>query len=255
MSGGSLITSNTTVSPGYFTTSDGYHFYSQFLQSGGRHRVSNTLSNLDQYVLSGGSLFANRVYLRGLLVVSNVNAAISNPGGLDCGGVLRLYGGSSESLGPMTLSANSILDLPGTIHMLAFSDSSFKAWNNGVTLTVTNWNGSTNGGGSDRLVFGNNAAGLTPTQLGHIQFVNPAGFLPGIYPARILGTGEVVPSVRPFLLSVRTGNGLVLSWVGGFVLQSSANVQGPFLDVAGASSPFTNTTTQIGKQFFRLRPR
>src|SRR6185436_4536997 len=72
MSGGSLITSNTTVSPGYFTTSDGYHFYSQFLQSGGRHRVSNTLSNLDQYILSGGSLFANRVYLRGLLVVSNL---------------------------------------------------------------------------------------------------------------------------------------------------------------------------------------
>ncbi|MEM6885937.1 MAG: hypothetical protein AAF571_12995, partial [Verrucomicrobiota bacterium] len=41
--------------------------------------------------------------------------------------------------------------------------------------------------------FGNSASGLTAAQVGQIQFLNPAGLAPGIYDAKILSSGEVVP--------------------------------------------------------------
>src|SRR5262245_60572123 len=110
----------------------------------------------------------------------------------------------------MSLSANSVLDLPTGTHFLAFSNSSSIPWSNGVSLTITNWNGLTNGGGPDQLLFGNSNAGLTQTQVSQLQFANPVGLLPGLYPARLLGTGEIVPDTRPLLMSSKFGNDLVL---------------------------------------------
>jgi hypothetical protein len=84
------------------------------------------------------------------------------------------------------------------------------------------------------------------------------------------GTGFVVfdvPGGRLFALD--TNNGLLaskvvarikgvpvlpltLSWTGPSVLQSSTNVAGPYLDVAGATSPYTNNTT-LPQNYFRLK--
>jgi hypothetical protein len=49
-----------------------------------------------------------------------------------------------------------------------------------------------------------------------------------------------------------TQNG-VLSWTGAFTLQSATNVAGPYLDVPGATSPYTNDSGALPQQFFRLR--
>ncbi|HEV2209247.1 MAG TPA: hypothetical protein VG167_10765 [Verrucomicrobiae bacterium] len=46
---------------------------------------------------------------------------------------------------------------------------------------------------------------------------------------------------------------VVLSWNGAYTLQAATNASGPFLDVAGAVSPFTNSTSVVQQQFFRLR--
>jgi hypothetical protein len=45
---------------------------------------------------------------------------------------------------------------------------------------------------------------------------------------------------------------LTLSWTGPSVLQSSTNVAGPYLDVAGATSPYTNNAT-VPQNYFRLK--
>jgi hypothetical protein len=250
LSGGVLLTSNTLVSQGYLVTTGGF-VYSQFFQTGGEHRVSNTLSNMNQYFLSGGTLSATNIVLGGTLSVSN-SAVILNPGSFNFGGNLQLFNNSSENLGQVLLSANSSIDFePGT-HTLAFLNSSPVAWGNGVTLTVSNWTGLTNGGGSDRLLFGNNSSGLTQAQLHEIQFINPSGFPAGVYPAQMLATGEVVPVQPPALLFSRNRNRLILNWGGGFVLQSATNLQGPYSDVTNAASPYTNQS-QLPREFFRLR--
>ncbi len=61
-------------------------------------------------------------------------------------------------------------------------------------------------------------------------------------------------TIRP-ILSVGTtagGGKVVINWTGSYNLQSATNVLGPYGDITGATSPFTNTNT-IPQQFFRLK--
>jgi hypothetical protein len=252
LSAGSLLTSNSVVAYPYFVSSDGFRISGGFVQTGGEHRVSNALVDDDQYILSGGILAATNIVLRGILSVSN-SAVIVNPGLFDFGGELQLFNNANENLGQMLLSANSSIDLENSTHTLAFQNSSSIVWSNGFELTVSNWTGLTNGGGSDRLLFGNNSSGLTQVQLHQIQFANPAGFPAGLYPATMLGTGEVVPTLWQILLYSRNQTGLVLNWSGSYVLQSATNVQGPYSDMSNATSPYTIPGFQSPKEFFRLR--
>jgi hypothetical protein len=60
----------------------------------------------------------------------------------------------------------------------------------------------------------------------------------------------VVP--RPLLAFARDGHNLILSWSGAFALQSATNVTGTYVDVTGATSPYTNNMTAT-RQYFRLR--
>ncbi len=58
----------------------------------------------------------------------------------------------------------------------------------------------------------------------------------------------------PGLLSLNTvGEAVVVSWSGNFVLQSATDPAGPFSDLSGAASPFTNPVSGSGSGFFRLR--
>jgi hypothetical protein len=60
--------------------------------------------------------------------------------------------------------------------------------------------------------------------------------------------------VGPSISINRDSNGLILSWPGTYVLQSSTNVSGPYADVTDSNgSPFTNSLSAGGQQFFRLR--
>jgi hypothetical protein len=56
----------------------------------------------------------------------------------------------------------------------------------------------------------------------------------------------------PILITHLATNKVVLSWPSGF-LQSSTNVIGPYADVSGATSPYTNTTVAPPYKFYRLR--
>jgi hypothetical protein len=60
-------------------------------------------------------------------------------------------------------------------------------------------------------------------------------------------------AVPPNLGIARSGSTVTLSWPGGFTLQSSADVKGPYVDVTGATSPYAYDTTTGPRQFFRLR--
>ena len=77
--------------------------------------------------------------------------------------------------------------------VIAFADSSGQSWTSGQTFLLLNWTGSLSGGGTDQVLFGSDASGLTGGQLGQITFRDPDGLGAGDYAAQILGTGEVVP--------------------------------------------------------------
>jgi hypothetical protein len=86
-----------------------------------------------------------------------------------------------------------------------------------------------------------------------LVYSNPAGFPPGDYAAKILADGEVVPATGAFLSATHSGTGLVLNWPTNWTLQSATNVMGPYLDIPGATAPYTHPVTGVTQKFFRLR--
>jgi len=104
------------------------------------------------------------------------------------------FAGKSETAGALRVTADASIYLGSGTSVVHFADSSAQAWTTGKQLIIREWDGSTAGGGSEGVFFGNSASGLSSPQLGNVGFVNPAGFPEGMYHAQILPTGEVVPT-------------------------------------------------------------
>jgi hypothetical protein len=64
-------------------------------------------------------------------------------------------------------------------------------------------------------------------------------------------TFDVAPP--PNLKVSLSGKNAVLTWLGPWFLQSASDVEGPYSDVAGATTPYSYDTTQGPRQFFRVR--
>jgi fibronectin-binding autotransporter adhesin len=121
------------------------------------------------------------------------NNQIGNSTGLILNGGTFIVGtssaGYSETLGTLTLSASSTIDLGSYatgLRQLSFADSSAITWTG--TLTIANWQGLTRQS-SDvaEILFG--TGGLTSTQLGQIYFANQ-----GINGGVLVGaSGELAP--------------------------------------------------------------
>ena len=76
---------------------------------------------------------------------------------------------------------------------------------------------------------------------------------PPLARTRFFRLRNAVDGGEPFLAAARAGRNVVITWNGAHVLQSALSVAGPYQDVTGASSPYTNTPPLARAQFFRLR--
>ncbi len=177
LASGSLVTSNTTVGPAIF------------LQSGGRHQVSDTLRLIGgaAYEMDGGQVIAPAIELSG---------RFTHRGGTVINTALLQLGGWEEYAGNQQFGQLQITTNDGSVYLgtnaaiLRFADSSAQVWGGGI-LHIRNWSGSLSGGGGNQVIFGNNGAALTPAQVAQIRF----DYFPSIeYTAKILPTGEVVPN-------------------------------------------------------------
>lgn len=253
LSSGTLATGNTRTTGG------------SIIQSGGVHWVTNLLSfnspflpayasPPDAYTFTGGTLVASNIELGGLLTLEGATSPpqIINSGTFVLHGLFNT-GGFSQQLGRFILAGNSQIDFGSGASTLQFSDSSSMPWSNGVTLTIANWTGTTNGGGQDQLLFGVDNHGLTALQVQRVRFANPSLFPAGVYPAAILPSGEVVPAPPPTLYANTAADAIVLTWFGAYMLQTATNTLGPYTDLPFATSPFTNGVYTMPQQFFRLR--
>ena len=127
----------------------------------------------------------------GTLLLAGTGDRIGNAAGLTLGGGIFNTGGLSETVGALTLSASSTIDFGSGASVLNFSAGS--TFTSGQTLAIINWSGSTVGGGSDQLIFGQDMAGT----LGQISFTGFGG-------AREINLGggqfEIVPIPEPTTL-------------------------------------------------------
>jgi len=151
--------------------------------SGGTLSLNKSSGNA---IAPGGSITINA---GGTLLLAGANQ-IGDAVPMTLNGGTFKTGGNNETLGTLTLSANSTIDLGGGTGTLSFASSGGTTWNALALLTLQNWTS-----GSDHLFFGSTSAGLTASQLSDIRFSNPSGYSPGIYGATILASGEIVPFV------------------------------------------------------------
>ena len=96
----------------------------------------------------------------------------------------------TDTLGTLTLSANSTIDMGATggLGTITLANSSGISWATNAVLTITNWQGVANQTSAvTKLLFG--TGGLTSTQLGQIRFANQ-----NIDGGQLLGgSGELAP--------------------------------------------------------------
>ena len=155
LSGSNSFTGNTTINAGTLQAS-----------------VTGALANTTIVNLNGGSLL--------VAATDAINDSTEIRMG---GGKLALSGsGISETIGAMTLTANSVIDLYALsgVSTLRFGDSSSKVWTAGATLQIWNWDGTNQygtsyGSGNRRIYFGSNGNGLTTSQLSQISFYSDNG--------------------------------------------------------------------------------
>jgi hypothetical protein len=130
--------------------------------------TGNALANTSQVVLNNGGSF--------LVTAENAvndNAAINLNGGR-----MALSGNFNETVGALTLSANSTLDFSGFVGTLRFG--SIASWAAGANLAIWNWSGQTQHGtnygtypNSSNLVFTNNST--LSSNLANISFYSDSG--------------------------------------------------------------------------------
>jgi fibronectin-binding autotransporter adhesin len=152
-----------------------------------------------------------------LLLSGSTGNHINNSATLDLAGGTFDTNGRSEVLGSMLLSGDAAIDLNdpvlGGASVLHFADSSAQAWAPSAILAISGWSGSISGGGTDQIRFGSSASALTTAQIAQITFIDPLGFAPGTYAAKILASGEIVAVPEP------TTGALLLMAAGAFALR------------------------------------
>jgi autotransporter-associated beta strand protein/T5SS/PEP-CTERM-associated repeat protein len=162
--------------------------------------------------LSGNNNFTGTVNINsGTLLLGSSNVIANTATNMSLNGGTFATGGNSDTLGTLTLTANSTIDLGIGSSVLHFEDSSSVPWTSNTTLSIKNWSGSLTGNGTDQIYFGTDSNGLNTSQLSQIIFVNPVGLAPGNYTAVILSTGEIVPVPEPGVIAAAA---LLMTWLG-----------------------------------------
>jgi fibronectin-binding autotransporter adhesin len=151
LNGANTYIGNTTVSSGTLTAN-----------------ATGALGGTTKIDLNGGSL-----------LVAADNAVNDNANINLNGGTLAVNGTFDETIGALTLSANSTIDFAGFVGTLRFG--SIASWATDAKLAVWNWSGTTEWGtqvnnynNPSRLVFTNSNAALT-NNLDNISFYSDSG--------------------------------------------------------------------------------
>ena len=242
--GAQLWTSNTTVQFGSPT-------FSVFL---GHHHVENRLliDSGGKYFLYSGTLGARFITLDGgggLILADGGGIITTNDTVFMRSGTITVAYGDHQ-FGALRVPGGGDIDFPTAgPNALRFVNAGYTDGGLNAELRIRHWTP-----GGDHLYVGNNPSAITPDQLYLTHFIDPEGYPPGTYAARVTSNGEIVPvEFRP-LGFTRSQNGLILTWADNtYGLYSSTNVVGPYQPVFGATSPYTNSFTKP-QEFFIVRP-
>ena len=201
-----------------------------------------TLSNANTYngttTVSSGTLQAAAAGATGNSTVINVTGgsflvtaenAVNDNAAINLGGgTFAVSGDFNETVGALTLSANSIIDLNGFSGILRFSGLSWAGTAPNATLAIWNWSGTPQHGAPvndytnpSHVVFTSNA-NLTPENLAKISFYsgNGIGFVGNAFEQSFtqssFATGTeiiAVPETETYFYAVALLAGIVIQFI------------------------------------------
>jgi autotransporter-associated beta strand protein len=131
-------------------------------------------------VLAGNNTYSGTTTISGGTLQLGAAERIADTSNLILNGGTLDTAGFSETLGTLSLTADSSIDLGSGSSALVFADSSALLWN-AFSLDIANWTP-----GNDTIRFGLSDSALTPAQLAQIRFLDygnapgqldPSGFL------------------------------------------------------------------------------
>lgn len=217
-----------------------------------------TIANFSRLLLKSG-----RVTLNNGFVMAKPLELLASEGAA----TVVVPDGATATMGVLAVLGNATLQMGsggGSGAILRLANSAATAWTAGKTLTISNWNGSASGGGSDQIFAGTDATGLTAGQLAQIKWINPFGG-GDMTATKILATGEIVPStfVTPPVIGAPAvvGGNLVFNVVAGSpsqvgVVECATNLTLPVIWVNVVTNTgnfgFTNNIN-VPKAFYRVR--
>ena len=140
--------------------------------------LSVTKSNTSAWTLSGASTYTGATTVSGGTLALGAANRIADTSNLIMAGGTFATGGFSETLGTLTLSAISTIDLGSGASALVFADSSGATWGTSIILSFVNFTA-----GVDTIRIGTTSGGLTLAQLGEITIngsaatIDASGFL------------------------------------------------------------------------------
>ena len=111
------------------------------------------------------------------------------------GGVFSTGSGAGfdETVGTLTLTANSTIALGTGSHSLNFAASNGTSWTGATLLRITGWQGNWNStAGTSGQIFTGSSTELSAGKLNQIFFTHPLSGMP--YTATQLASGEIVPT-------------------------------------------------------------
>ncbi len=182
----------------------------QTLSGTGTYSGATTVNN-GTLVITGMINTTNAVNINGGVLEIGADERLNSSASVTMSGGTLRTAGFTESLGTLTLSGPATIDLGSGASILDFFDSSFQSWTG--SLSIMNWSGLAEGGGTDEVFFGNSDSALRADQIALISFVNPEGFAPGTYGATMLVNGEVVAVPEPAsAMMLCSGLGLLLAF-------------------------------------------
>ena len=212
-----MIGSSSITGSGGFTKEGNNNWF--FVGGSNTYTGTTTVNSGTVFLgVTGGTAIAGDIVVNAGTLTLNTSNQIANSSNMTLNGGTFRTNGNDETANTLTLSSSSTIDVGAGSTTLQFANSSAASWTG--NLIVNNWSGSFSGGGTDQIIFGNSASGLSTAQVNQVRFFNPAG-QGGWWHAQILSTGEIVPVPEPS--TIITGIALGLLIIGNFLYRRFKN--------------------------------
>ena len=155
--------------------------------------INLTIAGTGRQILSGFNSYTGNTRINSGTLQLGADSAVSGTSSLIlAGGTFATDGHIQTFFAPLSLLANSTIDLGAGASIVQFSDSHTQTWTAGALLRVSNWSGNITGSGTDQLLVGDSTkTGLSAAQLSRIHF---SGFHTGAAFVVNGASGELVPA-------------------------------------------------------------